>query len=69
VFERRAVREVDVSARGTIKVLGTPIKMSEHEEPAMTAPPAIGADTDTVLQRFLGLSVDEIDGLRAAAVI
>ena len=69
VFERGVVREVDVAARGTVKVLGTPIKLSAHSEPEVSAPPDIGADTDAVLQRFLGLSANEIASLRAANVI
>src|SRR5262245_40802973 len=50
VLERGVVREVDVPARGSVKVLGSPIKLSRHSEPAVTAPPGIGADTEKVLR-------------------
>lgn len=69
VLERGVVREVDVPERGRVKVLGSPIKLSEHLAPAVTPPPRIGADTEKVLRTLLGLSLDEIQELRAAAVI
>ncbi len=69
IFERGIVREVTTAERGPVKVLGTPIKLGAHAEPAVTPPPAIGADTDAVLRELLGLSPAEIDALRAAGTI
>ena len=69
LFERAAVREVEVSARGTVKVLGTPIKLSEVGEPAVTPPPDIGQDTDAVLRHLVGLTDAEIADLRRSGVI
>jgi len=69
VFERAVVREVDVPARGTVKVLGTPIKLSGTPEPAVAPPPSLGQDTDEILGRVLGLSRAQIDELRAAGAI
>ena len=69
VFERGIVREVTTAERGAVKVLGTPIKLGAHAEPAITPPPAIGADTEAVLRERLGLSADEIEALRGAGTI
>jgi formyl-CoA transferase len=69
VFERAVVREVDVPGRGTVKVLGTPIKLSGSPEPAVAPPPSLGQDTDEILGRMLGLSRAQIDELRAAGAI
>lgn len=69
VFERAIVREVESPPRGIVKVLGTPIKLSAHPEPALTPPPANGADTDAVLRGLLGLPEREIEALRRDAII
>jgi formyl-CoA transferase len=69
LFERAVVREVDVPARGRVKVLGTPIKLSEQPEPPLSPPPAIGQDTDAILRGRLGLTDRELDALRRDGVI
>jgi CoA:oxalate CoA-transferase len=69
LFERGAVRDVDVPGRGAVKVLGTPIKLSAVPEPPIAAPPSIGQDTDEILSTRLGLSRAEIDSLRADGVV
>ena len=69
LFERAVVRETEVAARGTVKVLGTPIKLSAIGEPDLTPPPELGRDTDEVLRRLLGLTDQAIDDLRRDAII
>jgi crotonobetainyl-CoA:carnitine CoA-transferase CaiB-like acyl-CoA transferase len=69
VVERGVVRQVDVPERGTVKVLGTPIKLGAHAEPAVDPPPRIGQHTDEVLTGVLGLSSAQIDELRTHNVI
>lgn len=69
VFERGVVREVSTAERGTVKVLGTPIKLGAHAEPPLAPPPALGADTEAVLRERLALSAEEIAALRAAGTI
>jgi crotonobetainyl-CoA:carnitine CoA-transferase CaiB-like acyl-CoA transferase len=69
IFERGVVREVDYPGRGTVKTLGSPIKLSAHAEPAISSPPALGAHTEEVLMQLLGLQPDEISVLRAAGVV
>ena len=68
LFRRGVVRETALPTRGAVKVLGTPIKLGAHAEPAITPPPALGQDTDDVLRRVLGLSDDELADLRGAGV-
>ena len=69
VFERGAVRETEVPSRGTIKVLGTPIKLSDSADTAITPPPSIGQDSDEILTRMLGLSRSQIEAYRANGLI
>jgi formyl-CoA transferase len=69
IFERGVVRDVEVPERGAVKVLGTPIKLSRSSERAITAPPAIGQDTDTILRQLIDLGEAEIRELRRAGVI
>jgi len=69
LFERGVVRETAVPARGPVKVLGTPIKLSDSPEADLTPPPELGGDTDDVLHRVLGLSDTEIADLHRAGVI
>jgi formyl-CoA transferase len=68
LFRRGVVRETELPTRGTVKVLGTPIKLGASPEPAITPPPALGQDTDDVLRRVLGLSDEELAELRSAGV-
>ena len=47
-------------------LLGTPFKLADGGGTAACAAPALGADTDTILQDTMGLSADAIAELRAA---
>jgi crotonobetainyl-CoA:carnitine CoA-transferase CaiB-like acyl-CoA transferase len=47
-------------------LLGTPFKLGEGGGTAPTAPPALGADTDAVMEQVLGFTAAEIATLRAA---
>lgn len=57
------------AAAGDIRVLGTPIKLSDTPAVLRAAPPTLGQHTDAVLQRDLGLRHDAIGNLRSAGVI
>jgi len=59
---------VEHAVLGSIKVLGTPIKLSATPAHVRTAPPILGQHTDAVLAE-LGLSAADITRLRADAVI
>ena len=52
----------------SLKVPDTPVKLSRTPGGIQGPPPAIGEHTDEVLESLLGLSADEIAGLRAAGV-
>jgi crotonobetainyl-CoA:carnitine CoA-transferase CaiB-like acyl-CoA transferase len=54
---------------GPIRVLGSPLKLSDTPATQRTAPPTLGQHTETVLQRDLGLTSEAIDELRASGVI
>jgi len=54
---------------GPIRVLGSPLKLSDTPVTQRTPPPTLGQHTETVLQRDLGLTSDAIDELRAGGVI
>jgi crotonobetainyl-CoA:carnitine CoA-transferase CaiB-like acyl-CoA transferase len=56
-------------AAGDIRVLGTPIKLSDTPASMRTAPPTLGQHTDTVLAQDLGLGGEVIGQLRATGVV
>ena len=56
-------------AAGDIRVLGSPLKLSDTPATQRTPPPTLGQHTDSVLQKDLGLSADTVKELRAGGVI
>jgi crotonobetainyl-CoA:carnitine CoA-transferase CaiB-like acyl-CoA transferase len=54
---------------GTIRVLGTPLKLSETPPSIRTPPPALGQHTEAILKNDLNLTRAEIATLREAGVI
>lgn len=54
---------------GSIPLIGLPFKMSGTPGQLGAAPPPTGADTDTELARVLGLSGEQIAGLRERGVV
>ncbi len=54
---------------GAVRVLGTPIKLSDTPGAIRSAPPTLGQHTDAVLREDLGLSATEIAKLRSIAAI
>jgi formyl-CoA transferase/CoA:oxalate CoA-transferase len=68
VVARDMVAEVDHPVAGPLKVLGSPVKMSEQPPSVRTAPPTLGQHTDEVLAS-LGFDAAEIAALRAGGVV
>ena len=56
-------------AAGNIRVLGSPIKLSDTPAAMRAAPPTLGQHTDAVLTQDLGLGGEVIGQLRATGVI
>jgi len=68
VSARHMIEAVEHAVLGPMQVLGTPIKLSDTAASVRTAPPTLGQHTDTVLTE-LGLTTDEIAGLRTRSVV
>jgi crotonobetainyl-CoA:carnitine CoA-transferase CaiB-like acyl-CoA transferase len=66
---REMVVPMQHEAAGEIRVLGTPIKLSDTPAAMRAAPPTLGQHTDAVLAQDIGVDVDAIGRLRAAGVI
>ncbi len=66
--ENGMIVEVDHPKFGKVREVGCPIRVSsgtiEH-----SAGPALGADTDEILRGYLGISAEEIAGLRERGVV
>lgn len=56
-------------ACGTVPQIANPVRLSETSVAYDKAPPALGADTDDVLQRLLNLSAERLQSLRSAGAI
>jgi crotonobetainyl-CoA:carnitine CoA-transferase CaiB-like acyl-CoA transferase len=69
LIARDMVVPMQHAAAGDIRVLGTPIKLSDTPAALRAAPPTLGQHTDAVLQHDLGLRHDAIGDLRSAGVI
>jgi crotonobetainyl-CoA:carnitine CoA-transferase CaiB-like acyl-CoA transferase len=66
---REMVREIEHPLIGTLRVLGTPLKLSDTPAAIRTAPPTLGQHTETVLTGDLGLSSAETAALRTKGVV
>jgi formyl-CoA transferase/CoA:oxalate CoA-transferase len=63
------IAEVQHATIGAMRVLGTPIKLSETPGAVRTAPPRLGEHTEAVLTADLGLRLSDVSGLRAKGVV
>ena len=69
IMARGLVAKVEHDTLGTIRVLGSPVKLSETPAAIRRAPPTLGQHTEEILRVDLGLSGDEITALRSAGAI
>jgi len=77
VFADEQVRALDVRRRldspvaenGYVDVVASPIRMSRTPLSYRSAPPTLGEHTDLVLRDLLGLTQQDVDGLRRRKVI
>ena len=65
---REMIVPLEHVSAGTVRVLGTPLKLSATPASVRTPPPALGEHTETVLAET-GLSADEIRELKRAGAI
>lgn len=69
VAARAMMAELAHAKVGAVKQTGTPLKLSETPGGLRTAPPLLGAQTDAILTRDLGLTPDAVAALRAQGVV
>ncbi len=58
-----------LSGKGTVDLIGCPLRFSETPVAYRIPPPTLGQHTSEVLSEVLGLPSDQIDGLRASSII
>ncbi len=66
---REMIAGIEHSTIGPLRALGLPVKLSDTPGAVRTPPPLLGQHTDAVLARDLGISADDIAGLRRQNVI
>ena len=69
IAARDMVATLQHPAAGPVRVMGTPVKLSETQAEIRTAPPMLGQHTDAILKQDAGLSDAEIRRLREAGAI
>ena len=63
------IANVDHATIGALRVLGTPLKLSDTPASVRTPPPTLGQHTQAVLTNDLGLTRENIAALQSAGVI
>ena len=61
--------ELQHPVAGAVPLVGSPLRLSDTPVEYRLPPPLLGQHTDEVLGELLGLSQDEIDGLRRSGVV
>lgn len=63
------ITEVDHPSCGPMKLVSPPVKYSVSKPSIRTPPPTLGQHTDEVLGEMLGMSREEVEGLKAEGVV
>lgn len=66
---REMVVETEHQTLGKIPIVNRPIKFPGTQQPVPSAPPVLGQNTDEVLTGVLGLTAEQIQGLRDLRII
>ena len=69
IAARAMVEQVEHATLGPLRVLGTPLKLSETAPSIRTAPPTLGQHTEAVLTGDLGLQSSDVAALRARGIV
>jgi crotonobetainyl-CoA:carnitine CoA-transferase CaiB-like acyl-CoA transferase len=69
IAARAMVAQLQHPAVGAMRVLGTPLKLSETAAEIRTAPPTLGQHTAEVLTAEAGVAASDLEALRAKGVI
>jgi crotonobetainyl-CoA:carnitine CoA-transferase CaiB-like acyl-CoA transferase len=69
IATREMVVPMSHPTAGDIRVLGSPLRLSDTPASQRTAPPTLGQHTEAVLRHDLGLTVDAVNALRTTGVI
>ncbi|MEE9531812.1 MAG: CaiB/BaiF CoA-transferase family protein [Syntrophobacteria bacterium] len=69
VKARAMIEEVPHPTAGTVKLVGTPMKLSKTPCKTMLHPPLLGEHTDEILQDQLGFSPEQIQQLREKGAV
>jgi crotonobetainyl-CoA:carnitine CoA-transferase CaiB-like acyl-CoA transferase len=68
VKARHVVRHLAHPVAGLLPVVANPVRLASHDTTAPKPPPMLGEDTERVLRDRLGLTAEEIAGLKADGV-
>jgi crotonobetainyl-CoA:carnitine CoA-transferase CaiB-like acyl-CoA transferase len=66
---RKMVETIDHATIGAMRVLGSPLKLSDTPASVRTAPPTLGQHTEAILTHDLGKSANDLASLESAGVI
>ena len=66
---REMVVETEHAVLGKIPIVNRSIKFPGGQQPAPAAPPVLGQHTDAILRDILGLTAEQIEGLRALKIV
>ncbi len=69
IAAREMIATLSHQTAGEVRVLGTPVKLSETKADVRSAPPTLGQHTDAILRNDLGMTDEEIRTLREAGAI
>jgi len=69
VAARKQLIDVPDPVLGTVRLVGSPIKLSGSPEPVTNAAPSLGEHTAEILREVLGYPEEEVNRLQAEGVL